>query len=412
MEDIYKPNTDPKKRFVSFSFLSQVKSIQNGNIVAFMTKNQVIKLLEGDQSDAVDRMFDNPATIDMALIGCRYDNKNHESRRRFITTNKPENDDELRDLIATLADTLGITLNFHSFEKTTASVGKLEKISIVVKEEKLLFDELISAYLRQNIKAEAVDKQLAGLKEKIIHGTALNLVASEQSGYALGYLLQEYLDRKTVGQPSNVYRVAEKFGRHLSKTKISIPSKYLKLPRSGSFLLFEFPFTFQIGSESYLRNTVIGLTPNATGILIIAPIYKGGQWDGSFIECVWPLPEEDILIDDIPQEFTTNTSFDLKEYLLYCLKCIVYTHSAEPDLENVTPPKCDKKNPAKIRKFYKNLCPYDITNLGYSYHGRTYAISETEVSGHFRWQPCGKEKSEVKLIWIDEHTRTYNNDTI
>ena len=40
---------------------------------------------------------------------------------------------------------------------------------------------------------------------------------------------------------------------------------------------------------------------------------------------------------------------------------------------------------------------------------RLYKMSSTDVAGHFRWQPCGPGRSQVKLIWIDDHSREYKN---
>jgi hypothetical protein len=43
-------------------------------------------------------------------------------------------------------------------------------------------------------------------------------------------------------------------------------------------------------------------------------------------------------------------------------------------------------------------------------HPRLRHVSETAVKGHFRWQPCGEQRSKRRLIWIDEHIRRYDHD--
>ena len=225
-------------------------------------------------------------------------------------------------------------------------------------------------------------------------------IQSDTVGYALAGMLQHYVNEK-----DNLYRVAPKFGGHLADTTIRIPTKHLKVVWP---VLLEFPFTFKLSETEYLRNAIISDGSGSEGLIIIAPIYKDKVWDGRYVECFWAM--NDKVIEDIPDDFKTNSEYDLKEFLLYTLKCLVYINSAEPDLVNTTAPVCEKKNPAKRRKFYKSICPYNITNIGYAFHGRTYSIDETSVVGHYRWQPCGPEKSQVKLIWIDEHSRTYGKD--
>lgn len=37
---------------------------------------------------------------------------------------------------------------------------------------------------------------------------------------------------------------------------------------------------------------------------------------------------------------------------------------------------------------------------------------EIDVSGHFRWQPYGHERKFLKLIWINEHQRVYNKQSV
>lgn len=93
-------------------------------------------------------------------------------------------------------------------------------------------------------------------------------------------------------------------------------------------------------------------------------------------------------------------------------KVIIYLCSGEPDLREEMPPiRPSTKNDKKIRAFEretadKSLLP--IVRVGYSFmKERRVGVEETEVSGHFRWQPWGEGRSKVKLIWIDPHVRRY-----
>ena len=59
------------------------------------------------------------------------------------------------------------------------------------------------------------------------------------------------------------------------------------------------------------------------------------------------------------------------------------------------------------KKIFTSL-PYVVVGKGY--HGRTYHVDEAVVSGHYRWQPCGPERSKIKLIYINPHVRTFNKE--
>ena len=51
-----------------------------------------------------------------------------------------------------------------------------------------------------------------------------------------------------------------------------------------------------------------------------------------------------------------------------------------------------------------------VVRVGHSFHkGMLHHVTDTTVSGHFRWQAWGPGLTLVKLIWIDEHVRTFPN---
>jgi len=402
-----KPNTDPNKRFFCATVVSQKESIASKWVYHVTTRKIIQKqILEGNRSETLDMIFDAPDTINSSVLICIYEQPDGSFRRRIALHPKlPDNPEELKNWMLELMETLGITAKIHTFENESAKISKLNKISRVVREKKVFLDELIEM-TKGKIKYDNLDSQLAEIAEDILRSTSLGLSYSDAAGYVLGYFLQTYLDTK-----DNVYQIADKFGRHLAKTTIKIPTEYLDVTTP---ILFQFPLSFKISKTQYVKNAICSSAsdPNGKpGILIIAPIYNDGMWDGNFVECIWYVKDNKV-IEDIPSEFKNLTSdhstVDLKEFLLYCLKCIMYIHSAEPELKTVPAAKCTKKNPSKLRKFYKDNCPYNIINVGYAFHGVTYNVDEVTVTGHFRLQPCGVGRTEVKLIWIDEHLRHYN----
>ena len=398
----FETNTDPKKRVVLFGVFSQKQSVQTGWGLFETTCAEVEKsCLQGKSSEVLRAYYNNPQTIDKLIIGCIYEKPDGSLHRRFTHVPMPESDEELKEVLTMFAETLGIKIKLHEFIQKMG-VGKVRAVSRVVPEQKIFFDELIEMSTGK-VKSEIAHDQLEKLSQKLLHDMAGydDRIQSDTVGYALAGMLQHYVNEK-----DNLYRVAPKFGGHLADTTIRIPTKHLKVVWP---VLLEFPFTFKLSETEYLRNAIISDGSGSAGLIIIAPIYKDKVWDGRYVECFWAMHKEKI-IEDIRDDFKTNSEYDLKEFLLYTLKCLVYINSAEPDLVNTTAPVCEKKNPAKRRKFYKSICPYNITNIGYAFHGRTYSIDETSVVGHYRWQPCGPEKSQVKLIWIDEHSRTYGKD--
>ena len=96
-----------------------------------------------------------------------------------------------------------------------------------------------------------------------------------------------------------------------------------------------------------------------------------------------------------------------KDAISFVAKCMLYINSGEPDLVKEAVTKPNSKNEKKIRNHWKKNYPFELIRVGYGFHGKTYSVDSTEVSGHFRWQPCGVGRQQLKLIWIDEHIRNY-----
>lgn len=98
-------------------------------------------------------------------------------------------------------------------------------------------------------------------------------------------------------------------------------------------------------------------------------------------------------------------------YVAGIINTAVYINSKDPSIEELRPLRLyDKKQLHSVELSKRdNLCTMPVKLINWGYHDRHYHVGSTLVSGHFRWQPCGTNKADVKLIWIDEHTRTYED---
>lgn len=115
------------------------------------------------------------------------------------------------------------------------------------------------------------------------------------------------------------------------------------------------------------------------------------------------------------QKFIDETGeliIDWDNLIKYCLNTLLYINTGDPDLrEYKAPPTPKTKKPKKLRLFHKqheNISLFDVTLVGYNFKkDAVYKIGSTQVVGHFRWQPYGENRNQVKLIWVSEHERNY-----
>lgn len=101
----------------------------------------------------------------------------------------------------------------------------------------------------------------------------------------------------------------------------------------------------------------------------------------------------------------------IKPIVEYALRCIAYIRSADPDLRHLRPEIPKHASERKLKAFKAtnpNLFPVTWVSWDWK-RPRVFGVDETSVTGHFRWQRCGKNNSQVKLIWIDEHVRHFGD---
>jgi len=96
--------------------------------------------------------------------------------------------------------------------------------------------------------------------------------------------------------------------------------------------------------------------------------------------------------------------------VLTCINSALYIHSEDTEIALLKP---ERELSPKKRSEQKVLCPVEnetlipVTILNWSYHTKSFSVDSTVVQTHMRWQPCGPERSRVKLVWVKEHERHY-----
>lgn len=111
----------------------------------------------------------------------------------------------------------------------------------------------------------------------------------------------------------------------------------------------------------------------------------------------------------VPDAHTKESGSKMFAWLFNAL---VYLQSGDPDLRELTPHVDDKtkgrRERDRARQLNENKATLPVILVGYDWKKpKRFLVDQTSVAGHFRWQPCGEKFSQVKLIWIDEHLRTY-----
>jgi hypothetical protein len=106
------------------------------------------------------------------------------------------------------------------------------------------------------------------------------------------------------------------------------------------------------------------------------------------------------------------------ELILFLLNCIQYILSANPTIDRLErPPVPDNLKRRARDRFAQEHAdlpyfPVQLVSWGWM-RPRSFSVDETTVKGHFRWQRCGESLKDVRLVWINEHIRKYNeNETI
>jgi len=394
-------NTDPKLRRIAVIEVDQASSVVNQSGVGTCDYKQADKLFP--QSDTIKHFFTEPSFINHTLTICLYHTADGKEVRRRMVISSAVTMDEIKVAMETAANSVGVHISFHDLDVSTQTftAGTASKSKKSVKEKEMFLYSLVDFYLGEL--SGDVSNDLEKIREEVL------TTASNENNYALslvGSFLERYLD-----ESDNHFRLASLFGKHLGEADLKLSTKHI--PEENGAILVEFPFGFNFG-EFYIKSAFISSARLKDGLTkalsVVCPKYVNGGWDGMLYSTTLDIGESSDIEISLEKALQGNHGFEgsqvdtYKDLIRLCLKCLIYIHSEEVHLTRDKGSTTKQKNIAKIRKFYRKNCPFDITTLGYSFHVLNGG-DEFLVKGHFRWQPCGEKLSKVKLIWIDSYSK-------
>lgn len=256
--------------------------------------------------------------------------------------------------------------------------------------------------------------QLKQVKEKLIKNFHFMFKEEDKEFLtkACAYIVADFIDGY-VSKEGNYYKLSSTFSKHLYQSDVDFYGKSLVEDMSRRSILVELPYALSIEGREATSFFARFIETDKGVSLVCKAILSGDK-----VRDVKDLLLANRGLKRSPFCFYTETfSYDEKGFLklegkddnsLFLLKCLIYIFSANPDLSP------EKKEPRVLEKkdnvIYfpkKDENPFDIINVGYSFHERHYSVIDTIVDGHFRMQPCGPGRREVKKIWIDSHKRHY-----
>jgi len=227
------------------------------------------------------------------------------------------------------------------------------------------------------------------------------------------------------------YRISKEFSEALADASLDVSCKYI--PNKDISYNIQFHKDIVLKSmfgekDIAYRNCYVAIEECSSErdklkgylkrVMLVFPIYRHGQEYSStydFINLVFK-DENQKVSEAIKESAELLESQTLSEdgagVIKYITNIILYLNSGDPDLRDLKKPKIPKetKNIQKFRRKNRFKSLLDITEVGFNYmKGIQYRVSATAVRGHFRWQPFGPQREQVKLIWIEEHARNFKS---
>lgn len=257
---------------------------------------------------------------------------------------------------------------------------------------------------------------------------AVSFFQRDPISFSFHVLMKKFIESKE----KKVFYIPKDFAQTLSKIDRGVPSSVLKPGFIAYFqladgALFDEKSPIQGAYVSVDYGSEMGDLKSEQKKLEICVTYVCE--DMSVAKFMFPVDDEkklENMMGDYPQidfvlsgndDVLKEQKADFRDFPLRCaafrcfINAAIYVHSADPEIANLLPVSSLNKTQRQAgRNKYsmENLCmlPMQVLNRSYAL-GRNYSVDSTIVESHPRWQRCGENFSEVKLIFVKEHERHY-----
>ena len=166
-------------------------------------------------------------------------------------------------------------------------------------------------------------------------------------------------------------------------------------------------------------------TPNSKQIWISYVTTSGSRFghglfpitDESISQMIQRLPEKNIRINEdgeLYKTFEAAIKPQRNDVYRLVINLAIYIHSTNPDA--ILTPPARKMKPAQRKQVQKsgspiNQCTIPVTFVSYNYKSpKRFHIDSTWVETFLRWQRCGPNYAQVRLIWVKPHERKFKGE--
>lgn len=225
------------------------------------------------------------------------------------------------------------------------------------------------------------------------------------------------------------YRISKDFSKALADASLDISCKYIPKKNISYNIQFHKDIILKsiFGEDNIAyRNCYVAIEDCTSEydkkkgylkrVMLVFPIYQDGTEYISTYDYINLVFEDDN--QKVSEAIQNSANLldsqkltqDGRGVIKYITNIVLYLNSGDPDLRELKKPNIPKltKNIKKFEKKNKHKPLLDVIEVGYNYmKGINYSVSGTVVRGHFRWQPYGSNREQVKLIWIEEHPRNF-----
>jgi len=215
---------------------------------------------------------------------------------------------------------------------------------------------------------------------------------------------------------AQIYKIGREFGEQLRRVKLNISSEHI--PLTDGVICIELPDTirFPLSPGEYMSGGIyiyVEELLNIDGkhykrlVMFTHPVDENAEYNHAAERLAVTFYENENIDAALRRNDRRGTvPLDAWHYLLNCL---LYIHSGKPDLRSYRAPKIPERSGKDRRRALKENADkslVDMTLVGYDFlKSRVYSVSQTQVTAH--WRRYEKGRSQVKLVWIDEHTRRF-----